>query len=85
MGLLFEFNDGWDPQNRKKIEDAVRKCVGQPRNNDKWFVSVTTGFSGQFCEVQVMTPNQTRSHLFFEDPANLAEAIADWISMYPLR
>jgi len=85
MGLHFEFNDGWDPQHRKNIEDAVRKCVREPRNNDKWFVSITAGFSRQFCEVQVMTPNQTRSRFFFEDPASLPKAIADWISMYPLH
>lgn len=85
MALIVEFDGEWDPKSKREIEDAVRKCIGAPPEDEKWTVSIAAGFSQSYCEVQVMTPNQTRTRLFFEDPARLANAITDWIKSYPLR
>lgn len=85
MGVVVYFNEGWDPETRRHVEDAIRKCIGDPPKDEEWGVSLITGFSQDYCEVKVMTPNQTRTRLFFEEPAKLPKVITDWIEMYPLR
>ncbi len=84
MGLLVKFDGNWDSQAKKEIEDAIRRRIGEPPNNENWVVSVTTGLSQNYCDVRVTTTRQIRSRLFFEDPKKLPKAIVDWISMYPL-
>lgn len=85
MGLLVNFDGSWDSQGRKEIEDAIRKSVGEPRNDENWVVSITAGLLRDYCEVRVTTTRQTRSRVFFDDSSKLAKAITDWIGMYPLR
>lgn len=85
MAFTVNFDGSWDSRTRKEIEDAIRGCVGEPPNNETWVVSLSAGFSRDFCEVQVTTARQNRSRLFFEESSKLARAITEWISMYPLR
>ncbi|HXX46008.1 MAG TPA: hypothetical protein VEJ38_14860 [Candidatus Acidoferrales bacterium] len=85
MSLTVNFDGSWDSQTRKEIEDAVRRCIGEPPNNESWAVLLSAGLSGDFCEVQVTTAHQSRSRLFFDDSSKLAKAITEWIGMYPLR
>jgi hypothetical protein len=85
VGLVVYFDEGWDPKTRRDVEDAIRKCIGDPPKDEKWFASLTTGFAQNYCEVQVTTPNQTRTRLFFEEASMLPKAITDWINIYPLR
>ncbi len=63
----------------------LRKTLGLPPADEKWVVSVDAADFSEYCEVRVVTPNQRRSRLFFEDPANLPKAITEWIELYPLR
>jgi len=85
MGLLVNFDGGCDSRAKSEIEDAIRKCVGDPPKDEKWVVSVRVGFAQNYCEVRVVTAHQTRTRLFFDETPKLAKAIADWIGMYPLR
>ena len=85
VGLLVNFDGGCDSRAKNEIEDAIRKCVGEPPKDEKWVVSVRMGLSQNYCEVRVVTANQTRTRLFLDETSKLAKAIADWISMYPLR
>jgi len=85
VGLIVYFDEGWDPKTRRDVEDAVRKCIGDPPGAEEWIASLTTGLSQNYCEIKLMTPNQTRSRLFFEEAAKLPQAITDWINVYPLR
>jgi hypothetical protein len=84
LGLIVDFNEGWDPQTKVDIEDAVRKCIADPPQGEKWIVSLAAGFAQSYCEVRVRTPSQTRTRFFFEDPRSLPKAITDWIQLYPL-
>jgi len=85
LGLIIDFNEGWNSQTKGDIEDALRKCIGQPPDGETWVVSLTTGFAQHYCEVRVRTASQTRTRLFFEEPGNLPKTINDWINLYPLR
>ena len=84
VGLTIEFNEGWDLKAKSEVENALRKCISEPPEAEKWSVSLTTGLP-YYCEVRVVTPRQKRSRLFFDDSANLPEAITEWIKSYPLR
>jgi hypothetical protein len=85
MGVNVYFNESWDRSTKKAIEDAIRKCIGEPPRGEDWLVTVTAGFAQTYCEVKVRTPNQTRSRFFFDEGTNLPKAIARWIAIYPLR
>lgn len=85
MGLIVNFNEGWDPKTKSNIEREIRQCISDPPIDEEWVVSVIAGFSQNYCDVRVTTPNQTRTRLFFEEAPKLAKAITDWINMYPLR
>jgi len=85
LGLIIDFNEGWNSQTKGDIEDALRKCIGHPPDGETWVVSLTTGFAQHYCEVRVRTASQTRTRLFFEEPGNLPKTINDWINLYPLR
>ena len=85
MGLIVDFNEGWDSQTKSKIERALRECLAEPPDGENWKVSLVAGFAYSYCEVRVVTPNQTRSRLFFEDPHSLVTAVRDWLQLYPLR
>jgi hypothetical protein len=85
VALTIDFRGGWEPRTKTQIEQALRKTVGLPPAGEKWVVSVVAAGLSQYCEVRVVTPNQRRSRLFFEDPANLPKAITEWIELYPLR
>jgi len=85
MDLRVHFDGYWDPETRKRVEDAVRSCIGEPPADETWAISIVAGFSLQYFEVQLRTPDQTRSHLFFNGVEKLPKAITDWINIYPLR
>jgi len=85
MGLLLKFDGNWDSLAKKEIEDAIRKRISEPPEDENWVVWATTGLSQNYCDVQVTTPRQTRSRIFFEDVDKLPKAIVDWLGMYPLR
>ena len=85
MGLIVDFNQGWDSQLRIAIENALRKSIVGPPDGETWTVSLAAGFAQSYCEVRVSTLSQTRTRLFFEDSHSWPKAITDWIQLYPLR
>jgi hypothetical protein len=85
LGLIVDFNEGWNSQRRIEIDAAIRECLAQPPDGENWRVSLVAGFAPSYCEVRVKTPNQTRSRLFFEDPPSLAKAVTQWLRLYRLR
>jgi hypothetical protein len=65
-----------------KIEKLIRECIGE-RPNEEWKVGIK--ISRRFCEVSVKGPVQKRSATFYDEGPKLAEKIAAWLNLYPLR
>jgi hypothetical protein len=84
LSLIVEFNEGWDARTKIEVEGAVRQCIAEPPPGEHWIVSLAVSFP-HCCDVRIKTPNQARARFFFEDSASLAQAITDWIKLYPLR
>jgi len=85
VGLIIDFNENWDSQTKSDVDDALRKCIAEPPDDEKWVVSLAAGFAQHYCEIRIKTPRQTRTHFFFEEPRHLPAAIIAWINLYPLR
>jgi hypothetical protein len=85
LSLIVDFNECWDLQAKIAIEEALRQRVPEPPQDQTWVISLATGLTQNYCEVQIKTPSQTRTRFFFEDPRHLPQAITEWIESYPLR
>jgi len=83
MSLQIAFDGLWDSATMRRIESALRSCIGEPPGNEEWTVAVTS--FGSFCVVFVKAAQQTRRKVFFVRSLELAEAIPEWLGQYPLR
>jgi hypothetical protein len=83
VSLCVDFDGFWDTVVMKRIDDALRSCIGNPPDGEEWTVSLTS-FSG-YCVVFVKTLQQTRRKMFFLRASELVEAIPTWLELYPLR
>jgi hypothetical protein len=83
MALRIDFDGFWDWGTTRRIEGALRQCLGDPPSGEEWSVSVTS--FGSYCVVLVKTNHQTRRKLFLLHPFELTEAIPNWLKQYPLQ
>lgn len=86
MTVRIDTNGFWDSKIRTQLENAIRGCIDEQREDEEWSVLITaSAFGTNLCSVLVKTPNQVRQRIFFDDHEMLGQAICDWLRLYPLR
>lgn len=83
MAISVELNEISDLDIKRKIETAIRGCIGDRLKEGDWKVWIRD-LAGP-CQVTVVGPTQTRERFFYDDIRTLPEKIRNWLESYPLR